>query len=88
MKKMLALAVVASTLVGISAPAFAGPRGLGVNVGLLTGRGGVLGLLDGRGGLALNVGVATGRGGILGAVLGRGGLLGGLLGGGGGCGCH
>ncbi|MBR1222849.1 hypothetical protein JQ557_32945 [Bradyrhizobium sp. U87765 SZCCT0131] len=84
MKKTLCLVVLASAL--ISAPAFAGPRGLGVNASILTGRGGILGLLDGRGGLAINATVGTGKGGILGAVLGRGGLLGGLLGGGCGCG--
>jgi hypothetical protein len=86
MKKMLCLAVVATTLLSVGAPAFAGTRGVGVNLGVITGKGGVLGLLDGRGGLAVNATVATGKGGVLGAVLGKGNLLGGLLGGGG-CGC-
>ncbi len=85
MKKMLYVAAMATAL--ISAPAFAGGgRGLAVNANVLTGSGGVLGLLSGRGGLAINANVITGKGGILGAVLGRGGLLGGL-GGHGGCGC-
>ncbi len=86
MKKMLCLAVIATALV--SAPAFAGGGGKGLNVGanVLTGKGGVLGLLDGRGALVVNAAVTTGKGGVLGAVLGKGGALGGLLGGGCGCG--
>jgi hypothetical protein len=86
MKKMLFVAAMATAL--ISAPAFAGGggKGVAVNANVLTGSGGVLGLLSGRGGLAVNANVVTGKGGILGAVLGRGGLLGGL-GGHGGCGC-
>ncbi len=84
MKKILCLAVLATAFIG--APAFAKSQGIGVGAGILTGKGGVLGLLDGRGGLAINAAVTTGKGGVLGAVLGRGGLLGGGLHGGG-CGC-
>lgn len=84
MKKMLCLAVVATAF--ISAPAFAGGKGVGVGANVLTGKGGVLGLLDGRGALVVNASVTTGKGGVLGAVLGKGGALGGLLGGGCGCG--
>jgi hypothetical protein len=86
MKKIICLAVVATAF--MSAPAFA-KQGIGVGANILTGRGGVLGLLDGRGALVVNTSVTTGKGGVLGAVLGRGGLLGGILGGGhgGGCGC-
>jgi hypothetical protein len=82
MKKILVLAVIATAFVG--APAFAKGQGIGANV--LTGRGGVIGLLDGRGALVVNTAVTTGKGGVLAAVLGRGNVLGGLLGGG--CGCH
>ena len=83
MKKMLCLAVVATAF--ISAPAFAKSQGLGANVTAVTGKGGILGLLNGNSaGLAVNATVATGKGGVLGAVLGKGGLLGG---GSGGCGC-
>ncbi|MBY0381972.1 MAG: hypothetical protein K2W78_08660 [Xanthobacteraceae bacterium] len=86
MKKILCLAVMATALV--SAPAFAGNKGIGVGANVLTGKGGVLGLLDGRGALVVNASVTTGKGGVLGAVLGKGGVLGGVLGGhGGGCGC-
>jgi hypothetical protein len=85
MKKILCLAVVATAFMG--APAFAKSQGLGIAANVLTGKGGVLGLLDGRGALVVNAGVTTGKGGVLGAVLGKGGLLGGgLLGGGCGCG--
>jgi hypothetical protein len=85
MKKMLCLAVVATAF--ISAPAFAGGgKGVGVGANVLTGKGGVLGLLDGRGALVVNASVTTGKGGVLGAVLGKSGVLGGLLGGGCGCG--
>lgn len=95
MKKMLCAAVIATAF--ISAPAFANKgQGLGLGASVLTGKGGVLGLLDGRGGLAVNaavttgkggvLGVVTGKGSVLGAVLGKGGVLGGLLGGGCGCG--
>jgi hypothetical protein len=85
MKKVLFAAVVATAF--ISAPAFAGgAKGLGVGANILTGKGGVLGLLDGRGALVVNTSVTTGKGGILGAVLGKSGALGGLLGGGCGCG--
>ena len=56
---------------------------------MLSGKGGVIGLLNGRGALVTNVAVTTGKGGVLGTVLGKGGALGGLLGGrGGGCGCY
>ncbi|ETR75748.1 hypothetical protein X566_24050 [Afipia sp. P52-10] len=87
MMKLVGLAVAAT--IAMSAPAFArgGGQGLNVNAAVLTGKGGVLGLLSGRGGLVVDTQVTTGKGGVLGAVLGRGGLLGGLLGGGG-CGCH
>jgi hypothetical protein len=85
MKKMLCLAVLATAL--ISAPAFAGGgKGLNVGANVLTGKGGVLGLLDGKGALVVNAAVTTGKGGVLGAVLGKGGVLGGPLGGGCGCG--
>ena len=84
MKKILVLAVIATALTG--APAFAKGQGIGIGANVLTGRGGVIGLLDGRGALVVNTAVTTGKGGVLGAVLGRGNLLGGLLGGG--CGCH
>lgn len=83
MKKMLCLAVMATAFMG--APAFAKGQGVNVGANVLTGKGGILGLLDGRGALVVNTAVTTGKGGILGAVLGRGGLLGG--GHGGGCGC-
>ena len=86
MKKILVLAVIATALTG--APAFAKGQSIVIGIGasVLTGRGGVIGLLDGRGALVVNTAVTTGKGGVLGAVLGRGNLLGGLLGGG--CGCH
>jgi hypothetical protein len=84
MKKILVLAAVASTLV--AAPAFAKGQGIGIGANVLTGRGGVVGLLDGRGALVVNTAVTTGKNGVLGAVLGRSNALGGLLGGG--CGCH
>lgn len=86
MRKMLCLAVLATAF--ISAPALAGGGGKGVSVGanVLTGKGGVLSLLDGRGALVVNTSVTTGKGGVLGAVLGKGNVLGGLLGGGCGCG--
>jgi len=84
MKKMLCLAVLATAI--MSAPALAkSSQGLGISAVALTGKGGILGLLDGRGALVVNTAVTTGKGGILGAVLGKGGLLGG--GHGGGCGC-
>jgi hypothetical protein len=92
MKKIIVIAALATALV--SAPAFArgghGIGGIGVGANVLTGKGGVLGLLDGRSALVTNVSVTTGKGGVLGAVLGKGSLLGGLLGGGhgGGCGCY
>jgi hypothetical protein len=92
MKKIIVLAALATALV--SAPALArgghGIGGIGVGANVLTGKGGVLGLLDGRSALVTNVSVTTGKGGVLGAVLGKGSLLGGLLGGGhgGGCGCY
>jgi hypothetical protein len=94
MKKILVLAALATALA--SAPAFArgghgghSIGGLNVGANVLTGKGGVLGLLDGRSALVTNVAVTTGKGGVLGAVLGKGHLLGGLLGGhGGGCGCY
>jgi hypothetical protein len=84
MKKILVLAVIATAFAGT--PAFARGHGIGIGANVLTGRGGVIGLLDGRGALVVNTAVTTGKGGVLGAVLGRGNLLGGLLGGG--CGCH
>jgi hypothetical protein len=84
MKKILVLAVIATAFVG--APAFAKGHGLGIGANVLTGRGGVIGLLNGRGALVVNTAVTTGKGGVLAAVLGRGNVLGGLLGGG--CGCH
>lgn len=85
MKKMLCLAVLATAFV--SAPALAGGgKGLNVGANVLTGKRGVLSLLDGRGALVVNAAVTTGKGGVLGAVLGKSGVLGGLLGGGCGCG--
>jgi len=81
MKKILILAATAAVLA--ASPSFAKGGGIGANV--LTGKGGVLGLLSGRSALVVNTAVTTGKGGILGAVLGRGGILGG--GHGGGCGC-
>ena len=85
MKKILVLATVVSAL--MSAPAFAKGQGIGIGgANVLTGRGGVIGLLDGRGALVVNTSVTTGKNGVLGAVLGRSHALGGLLGGG--CGCH
>jgi hypothetical protein len=92
MKKVLILAALATSLV--SAPALAGGRGGGtqgiaIGANLLSGHGGVLGLVNGRSALVTNVSVTTGKNGLLGAVLGKGNLLGGLLGGGhGGCGCY
>jgi hypothetical protein len=83
MKKIIYAAMFASVLV--SAPAFAKSQGLAANAVVLTGKGGVLGLLDGRGALVVNTKVTTGKNGVLGAVLGKG-VLGGLLGGGCGCG--
>jgi uncharacterized protein GlcG (DUF336 family) len=83
MMKLVGLAVAAT--IAMSAPAFAKSQGLNVNATVLTGKGGVLGLLSGKGGLVVDTKVTTGKGGILGAVLGKGGLLGG---GHGGCGCH
>lgn len=85
MKKMLCALALATAF--ISAPALAGGgKGLNVGANALTGKGGVLGLLDGRGALVVNAAVTTGKGGVLGAVLGKSGVLGGLLGGGCGCG--
>lgn len=91
MKKLIVIAALATAF--ISAPALAGGgRGVGgINVAanVLTGKGGVVGLLDGRSALVTNVAVTTGKGGVLGAVVGNGNVLGGLLGGhGGGCGCY
>jgi hypothetical protein len=84
MKKILVLAAVASAF--MSAPAFAKGQGIGIGANVLTGRGGVIELLDGRGALVVHTAVTTGKSGVLGAVLGRSNVLGGLLGGG--CGCH
>jgi hypothetical protein len=85
MKKLVAAIVLASAV--MSAPAFAGNQGLNVNATVLTSKGGVLGLLNGKNTLFADATVTTGKGGVLGAVLGdgKGGLLGGLLGGG--CDC-
>jgi hypothetical protein len=84
MKRIFVLAAVVSAF--MSAPAFAKGQGIGIGANVLTGRGGVMGLLDGRGALVVNTSVTTGKNGVLGAVLGRSHALGGLLGGG--CGCH
>jgi hypothetical protein len=83
MKKQLIIATLA--LAALAAPAEAGWRGhsnrggLDVNVGVDTGRGGLIGtLLGGRGwghgsnGLDLKVDVNTGKGGLLGNLLGGG----------------
>lgn len=94
MKKIFILAALATALT--AAPAMAGGRGgshvqgIAIGANLLSGHGGILGLVNGRSALATNVSVTTGKGGVLGAVLGKGNLLGGLLGGGhgGGCGCY
>jgi len=91
MKTIIVLAALATAFV--SAPALArgghGIGGINVAANVLTGKGGVVGLLDGRSALVTNVAVTTGKGGVLGTVLGKGHLLGGLLGGhGGGCGCY
>lgn len=82
MKKLIPLAIIATALT--AAPAFAKSQGVAAIATVTTGKGGVLGLLDGKGGIAVNANVATGKGGVLGAVLGKGGLLGGVTG----CGCH
>ena len=92
MKKILVLAALATALA--TAPALArgghSTQGVAVGANLLTGHGGVLGLINGRSAVVTNVSVTTGKNGVLGAVLGTGNLLGGLLGGGhgGGCGCY
>ncbi|ACI92598.1 conserved hypothetical protein [Afipia carboxidovorans OM5] len=84
MKKILVLAVAAAAFA--ATPSFAkSGNGIGLSANVLTGKSGVLGLLNGRSALVVNTGVTTGKSGILGAVLGRGGALGG--GHGGGCGC-
>jgi len=83
MKNILILAATATVLA--ASPSFAKGGGIGIGANVLTGKGGVLGLLSGRSALVVNTAVTTGKGGILGAVLGRGGILGG--GHGGGCGC-
>ena len=82
MKKILILAATALALT--ATPSFA-KGGIGIGANVLTGKGGVVGLLNGRSALVVNTAVTTGTGGLLGAVLGRGGILGG--GHGGGCGC-
>ena len=86
MKRILVLATVVSAF--MSAPAFAKGQGIGIGANVLTGRGGVIGLLD-IWDVARSLStpsVTTGKNGVLGAVLGRSHALGGLLGGG--CGCH
>lgn len=83
MKKILILAATAAALA--TTPSFAKSSGIGIGANVLTGKGGVIGLLNGRSALVVNTAVTTGKGGVLGAVLGRGGILGG--GHGGGCGC-
>ena len=65
MKKILVLAAVASAF--MSAPAFAKGQGIGIGANVLTGRGGVIGLLDGRGALVVHTAVTTGKSGVLGA---------------------
>ena len=57
MKKMLCLAVIATAFVG--APAYAKSQGVAVAANVLTGKGGVVGLLDGRGALVVNTSVTT-----------------------------
>jgi hypothetical protein len=86
MKKMLIATVALAVL---TAPAFAGGRGyghdsrgndngLGVKVGVNTGKGGLIGSLLGNNsrhgstGLGVKVGVNTGKGGVLGSLLGGG----------------
>lgn len=85
MKKILILAVAATALATTPSFAKSGANGIGIGASVLTGKGGVVGLLNGRNALVINTAVTTGKGGVLGAVLGRGGILGG--GHGGGCGC-
>jgi hypothetical protein len=82
MKKIL---ILTATAIALSATPSLAKGGIGIGANVLTGKGGVLGLLNGRSALVVNTSVTTGKRGILGAVLGRGGLLGG--GHGGGCGC-
>ena len=85
MKKVI---IAALAVTALTAPAFAGGRGgpshsgdrgsLGVDVGIGTGKGGLIGSLLGgdRGhgstGLGVNVGVNTGKGGVVGLLLGGG----------------
>jgi len=61
MKRILVLAAVVSAFV--SAPPFAKGQGIGIGANVLTGRGGVIGLLDGRGALVVNTSVTTGKNG-------------------------
>lgn len=84
MKRMF---IAASVIAMLASPAFAGghkSNSLNLNVGVATGKGGILGALlgtvKGQNGLVTNINATTTRGGILGLVLGG-------RGGHGGCGC-
>jgi hypothetical protein len=79
--------IAASVIAMLASPAFAGgnkSQSLNLNIGVATGKGGILGALlgtvKGKNGLVTNVNATTTKGGILGLVLGNGG-------GHGGCGC-
>lgn len=83
MKRMF---LAASVIAMLATPAFAGGKqSVNVNVGVATGKGGLVGALlgtvRGQNGLITNVNATTTKGGILGLVLGGG------NGGHGGCGC-
>jgi hypothetical protein len=83
---MKRLFVAASLAAMLATPAFAGGKqSLNVNVGVATGKGGIVGALlgtvKGQNGLVTNINATTTKGGILGLV------LGGSGGGHGGCGC-
>jgi hypothetical protein len=85
MKRMF---IAASVIAMLATPAFAGghksSNSLNLNVGVATGKGGLVGALlgtvKGKNGLVTNINATTTKGGILGLVLGSGG-------GHGGCGC-
>ncbi len=92
-------ALIAIATLALASPAHAGGKGLSAQVGLNSGKGGIVGGLLGNGTTTAHVGVATGSGGVVGGLLGntkanvnasvKGGLLGGLLGGGRhSCGCN
>lgn len=85
MKRMF---IAASVVAMLATPAFAGghkSNSLNLNVGVATGKGGLVGALlgtvKGKNGLVTNINATTTKGGILGLILGGG------HGGHGGCGC-